>query len=285
MTRTGNRFRELSAWWFMVVVLATTSGITGCATTRTGEVPGRTIWQARDQYVKIEKQDRPAGVTVSANLHPADVPADRLRSMLESIEVRPQGENKGVRLFNEDELAILGENIHAGLAQAGPDQDVTFAVIGHYPTLMGLLKEPMVTTGRVFSRDGELDVIFGDVHRAVRENEDRRLYPFLPGSRGTAAAREWRLAAKPGGETSDQKRPDWITFSLAAPPAPAVAPPLRESTGTEQKAAPAVSPAKPAPAGKKSAEERLMILNELHNKKLITDEEYRAKRLEILNEL
>src|SRR6266702_4305016 len=121
MTRTGNRFRELSAWWFMVLVLATTGGITGCATARTGEVRERTIWQSRDQYVKIERQDHPAGVTVTANLHPADVPADRLRGMLESIEVRPQGDNKGARLFNEDELTILSENIHAGLAQAGPD--------------------------------------------------------------------------------------------------------------------------------------------------------------------
>ncbi len=284
MNESGNRIRNWGARLLAMVLLVTAAGITGCATTRTGEVRERTIWQARDQYVKIERQDHPAGVAVSVNLHPADVPADRLRGMLESIEALPRGENKGVRLFNDDELTILSENIHAGLAQAGPDQDVTFAVIGHYPALMGLLKEPMVTTGRVFSRDGELDIIFGDVHRAVRENEERRLYPFLPGSRGTAAPKEWRLAAKAGGEPFDRKRPDWITCSLAAPPSPAVAPPARE-TGTEQKAAPAVSPAKPAPAGRKSAEERLMILNELHNKGLITDEEYRAKRLEILNEL
>jgi hypothetical protein len=284
MKESGDRIRGWGAKLLAMVLLVTAGGITGCAATRTGEARDRTIWQLRDQYVKIEKQDRPAGVTVTVNLHPADVPADRLRGMLESIEVRPQGENKEMRLFNEDELAILSENIHAGLAQAGPDQDITFAIIGHYPTLMGLLKEPMVTTGRVFCRDGELDIVFGDVHRAVRENEDRRLYPFLPGSRGATAPREWRLAVKPGGETFDQKRPDWITFSLSAPPSPAVAP-ARESTGTEQKAAPAVSPTKPAEAGKKSAEERLMMLNELHNKKLITDEEYRAKRLEILNEL
>jgi hypothetical protein len=285
MVRTGNQFRELSARWLMVLVLVMVSGLSGCATARTGEVRERTIWQARDQYVKIEKQDRPAGVTVSANLHPADVPADRLRSMLESIEVRPEGENKGVRLFNDDELKILSENIHVGLAQASPDEDVTFAIIGHYPALMGLLKERMVTTGRAFCRDGEFDIIFGEVHRSVRENEDRRLYPLLPGSRREAAPREWRLAATSGGETFDQKRPDWITFSLAAPPAPAITPPARESTGTEQKAPPAISPAKPADAGRKNAEERLMILNELHNKKLITDEEYRAKRREILNEL
>ena len=44
---------------------------------------------------------------------------------------------------------------------------------------------------------------------------------------------------------------------------------------------------KPAEPGKqgRTVEERLMLLNDLKNKKLITDEEYRAKRQEILNEL
>ncbi|HEY6874562.1 MAG TPA: SHOCT domain-containing protein [Geobacteraceae bacterium] len=283
MARTGIRFMGVSAWW-LVVVVAMAGGIGGCATARTGDGREKIVWQSRDQYVKIEKQDRPAGAAVSANLHPADVPAERLRGMLGSIEVRPRGEEKGVRLFNDEELAVLGDNIHAGLAQAGPDEDVTFAIIGHYPVLMGLVKERLVTTGRVFCRDGEVDIIFGDVHRPVRENEDRRLYPFLPGTRGAAAPREWLLAARTGGETFAVIRPDWVTFSLASPPTPAAAP-APASAGPEKTAAPAISPAKPAAPGGKSAAERLMILNELHDKRLITDEEYRAKRLEILNEL
>jgi hypothetical protein len=288
MARTGDRFRLLAAWWFAVVVLAMVGVLCGCATTRAGE--GRVLWQVRDQYVKIEKQDRPAGATVSANSHPADISDERVRSMLESMMVRPERGEQEVPLFNEDELAILGENIHNGLAQANPDEDVTFAIIGHYPSLMGLVRERMVTTGRVFCRDGELNIIFGDMHRSFRENEDRRLQPFLPGSRGAAPAREWRLIAKAGGEPFVAKRPDWVSFSLAAPPAvvtapAAVVPATGAGRGTEQKAPTAVSPAKPATAGKKSPEERLIILNDLHNKKLITDEEYRAKRLEILNEL
>lgn len=286
MKESGNRIGSWGAKLLAMVLLVTAGGITGCAATRTGEIRERTIWQARDQYVKIEKQDRPAGAAAAANAHPADIPANRLHSMLASIEVIPQGESKGGRLFNEDEAGILSENIHAGLAQAGPDEDITFAIIGHYPALMGLLKERMVTTGRIFCRDGELDIIFGDVHRPVRENEDRRLSPLLPGSRGAAPPREWRLAAKPGAETFEQKRPDWITFSLAAPPAPTVAPSVPEGAGPASPASsPAVSPEKPATADKKGAEERLMILNNLRSKKLITEDEYRAKRLEIINEL
>jgi hypothetical protein len=285
MGKNASRFKQWAPVCFIIALVVMSAGVAGCATTKPEETRERTLWQVRDQYVKIEKQDRQAGITVPANLHPANVSADRVRDMLESIEVRFP-EDKVGRLFNEEELTVLSENIHVGLGLARPDEDITFAIIGHYPVLLGL-KERMVTTGRVFCRDGELDIIFGDVHRIVREFEDRRLYPLLPGSRSAAPPREWRLAVKPGGETFTLTRPDWVTFSLAAqpPPVPAPAPPVGESTGAEKKAAPAVSPAKPAAVGKKSAEERLMILNELHDKKLITDEEYRAKRLEILNEL
>jgi hypothetical protein len=285
----GLRIR--AAWWFMAALLIAVGGVSGCATlTSQGrDATVKSIWQARDQFVAIEKQDRQPGATVPANAHPADIPADRISSALASIDIRLPGKDKTVSLFNDPELRILGENIHKGLAGAGPDEDVTFAVIGHYPILLGVLQERRVTTGRVFCRDGRLQIIFGEVLRDVKDNEDRRLYPFIPGARGKAASLSVTLTEKPGGESFDLQRQDWLTFSLAAPAVPVAAPAVRpegESAGTGSKAAaPAVSPGKPAASGRKTVEERLMILNDLHDKKLITDEEYRAKRLEILNEL
>lgn len=277
--------RTRTAWWFMVALLVTGGGIGGCATlTSQGrDATVKSIWQAQDQFVAIEKQDRQPGVTVPANAHPADISVDRISSALASIDVRLPGKDKAVSLFNDPELRILSENIHTGLAAAGPDEDVSFAVIGHYPVLLGVLQERRVTTGRVFCRDGRLNIIFGEVLRDVKDSEDRRLYPFIPGSRATAAPLTVVLMEKPGGEPFVVQRQDWLTFSLAAP---VVLRPERESAGMGSKTvAPAVAPGKPAETGRKSAEERLIILNDLHNKKLITDEEFRVKRLEILNEL
>lgn len=287
MEETDNRSRARGARLFMAVLLVATGVIAGCATINAGDAPEKTIWQLREQFVKIERQDRPTGVAVSANAHPADIPVDRLRSVLESIEVRLPDKDKTVRLLNDDELKTLGKHIHMGLASAGPDEDVTFAVIGHYPILMGVLKQRMVTTGRVFCQDGQINIIFGDVLRSVRENEDRRLYPFAPGSRAAATPREWTLAAKPGGEAFTVKRTDWITYPVAGPILPAAVPATPPGSGGVGGTAPppGAPPEKPATTGKKSAEERLTILNELRGKKLISEEEYRAKRLEILNEL
>ena len=66
-------------------------------------------------------------------------------------------------------------------------------------------------------------------------------------------------------------------------PAPAPVPQARASTAPAATPAPA-APAKPA-AGAESVEQRLSILQSLHAKKLITDEEYAAKRKKILEEL
>ncbi len=269
------------------MMLVTLGGAAGCATTGADLAGRENVWQSRDQFVKIEKQDKPAQGAVAVNAHPADVPVERLRDIFASIEVG--SDSNAVPLFHDEELAILGDNIHAGLAAARPDEDVTFAVIGHYPVILGL-KQRSVTTGRVFCREGQVNIIFGDVHRVVRDNEDRRLYPFLPGSRSVAHQGEWKLTARKGGESLVMVRPDWVTFPIVGPAAPVVAPAVREEPG---RAAPAgtattpsvVSPAKPAAAGRKSVEERLRTLNDLHDKKLITDEEYRAKRREILDEL
>jgi hypothetical protein len=80
---------------------------------------------------------------------------------------------------------------------------------------------------------------------------------------------------------------------------PASAPGSAVSAGTTGATAPVDRPRSPAPApadagaaaaappaaGAKSVEQRLSILQALHEKKLITDEEYAAKRKQILDEL
>jgi hypothetical protein len=181
-------------------------------------------------------------------------------------------------LFNESEREILVELLREGLSTAGPQEDVTFAVIGQFPTLFGLAKERKVTTGRVFSAQGKLNIIFGIVHRQVNDKEDRRLVPFTPGSRSRTAKLEGKLSIPDDERAVTMKRADWLTFSPESMPAvpskPVVSP--RMTDQPEQ--------ATPVKQGK-SAGERLKILNELKNEKLITDDEYRSKRLEILNEL
>jgi len=89
-----------------------------------------------------------------------------------------------------------------------------------------------------------------------------------------------QLDAQPGAATEP-----------AAPPAPQPAAPTATPTAAPTAApadirasSPAPTPA-PAPAGTQSVEQRLSTLQSLHEKKLITDEEYAAKKKKILDEL
>lgn len=236
-----------------------------------GAADRRILWQGREQFLAIE----PHGLRGVANAHPAQFTTEQLRSVLGPLQVRPAPSESRTTLFTEDELTLLVEQLQRGLSQAGPMDDVTFAFIGLHP-LAGFLKEPRVTTGRVFVADGKLHVIFGLVHEAVRENEDRRLKPFKPGERTTPSPPpQWRISSPAADSAhSPPGREDWLQFPLAGL-GPAAG-------GTTPPPAPAPKAVAAPPMG---IEERLTILEGLRKKNLISEEEYRDKRRRILDGL
>jgi hypothetical protein len=174
---------------------------------------------------------------------------------------------------------VLARYISPALAQAGPEEDVAFAVIGDFKAVYGLAKEQMYTSGRVFYRDGKLNIIFGEIHAKYWANTDRRLYPLTPGSRAKSSVHTWALLNQVDQEFysgPEGQRSDWVVLDLASMEARAA---MGEKAATQT---PAVVPFYGA---QKSVEERLQILNDLKNKKLITNEEYEKKRLDILKDL
>ena len=291
MERSVKHFKKQVIGWFTLLLVGTGIMLSGCAHFDDRAV--RPIWKERDQYVVLEKQDRSAGSLPVANAHPANVSTERLSSLLESLEVRIPGQKKTQSLFNPAGIQILSEKIKQGLAAAAPGEDVTFAYVGTYPVLamMAILKEDKITTGRVFCQDGKINIIFGLLNEKVNEKEDRRLNPYLPGSRSKVTPQEWVLVEKSGGEGFTRKRPDWLVFPLAAPAFKATSS-VEPAVPVDVPAAAVIAPvvpdvtrATPVQAVKKSPEERLTILNGLKSKGLVTEEEYRAKRQEILNDL
>ncbi len=249
----------------------------------------RTIWHSREEFVDIVAQDD--GSSTPPNDHPASVTGDEVRNALSSMVLAPNDDHKQLPVFNEPEIDMLSQYIPEALSQAGPREDVTFAIVGHFSAFVDFLKVRQVTTGRVFYKDGKLNIIFGIIHRDLKENEDRRLHPLTPGSRTQPADLKDRIMAAAGdGQPFEKPRGDWVVFSqksMDTPPvAAAPANTERFHGDREQRAAGSRhQAAEPKTEAPRSAEERLMQLNELKNKHLITDEEYRTKRMEILNAL
>lgn len=251
----------------IILVLATTSMA----------APGKSLWQSNDQFVALEAQDALIAGPAAANDHPVTLTGERIAAILASLEIRSADNGKAEALFTRSSLQTIAPHLVQGLMQASPAEDVTFAVIGLHDTIYGFAKTSKVTTGRVFYKDGRLNIIIGLAQQEVRERDDRRLYPFTPGSRQKALQGEWQLLAQPAGKGCTLERKDWVSFSsswqepvaaLNAPPSP-------------------VAPAQPGRSGNdnRTAAERLTTLKELREKGLISEDEYRGKRAQILDGL
>lgn len=244
---------------------------------RTAE--GRQIWQSRDQFVALEQQSSQHREPQQPNDHPFDISSDRLTAMLASIGFSPAGSGTPGQLMTAQPLELLVPHLVQGLRQATSGEDVTFAIIGLHKSALGFASRPKVTTGRIFHQGGQLHIIFGQVQKDFNEREDRRLAPFTPGSRERVAAGEWILLAQPGQNGYKQVRKDWLAFSDDWQ-APVVQPPVAKQ---DIPSPPQVAPARNSDI--RTPAERLTTLKELRDKELITEDEYRVKRQEILKGL
>ena len=298
------------------------------------------IWKHRDQFVRIESQDR--GTTAPpANDHPANLSAERIRNMLGSLDVQFDGEEKPVPVFTFKELEILAELISTGLAQAGPREDVTFAIAGVHRGFISFSTDRAISTYRAFVANGKFNLIIGTLHEKYVENIERRMYPLIPGSRKYTPPnprkkiRTWKIMPEAGLEfkTIDgRERHDWLVLNTnpelwksamaekkeakeTAKEAFREASEVREESAQleveqqklrselqemkqtieQMKQAPAASApaaaaapatvAPAAPAGLEKIEQRLQILQQLKAKGLINDQEFSAKKQEILDSI
>jgi hypothetical protein len=256
----------------------------------------KTVWHSGQQNVKIERQDLKGS---SPNDQPIVLASDQVRNAFAALEVRMKPSAKPVPVFTNPEIDLLETHITEALAQAGPNEDVTFSIIGQRKAIYGLAKERKVTSGRVFYRDGKLNVIFGRMVEDIGQYDGVSAKPITsatspgPGMRSKPVPHDWVLEMGPYMQfhpDAGRYRTDWIEVDLAAVAA-AEALGLQEKAREEAKEAArqavAQEQAGSAPVGKtsKTVEERLLALDNLKSKKLITEEEYKAKRADILKDL
>jgi hypothetical protein len=218
-----------------------------------------------------------------------------------------------VAVFNEDQVGILGEALATGLARAGPSQDVTFSVVGAHRLSPGAFaRRNRLTAGRVFFREGKLNLIFGEIQSPYRKKNvygrvDEDFYPRKYGQRATAEEHDSVLVVNAAAGlwgTPGNAREDWVVFDLElASIDPAASWPATAGTAPEE-SGPGPGASRPAPAanidsaGRREEaaplpeaadtpdiERRLETLKLLREKGLISEEAYRQKVDEILEDL
>lgn len=227
-----------------------------------------------------------SSATDAPNQHPVQLSPEQIAATLASIQVRPFKEVGP--LFSDDELKKFALPISIALAKAAPGQDVEFVSVGQHG-LLGIIAPQLANAGRIFYADGRLHVILGTVHKEFLGDYlrgSRRKPVFSFGSRaktsvdvkimgvdrgdGKVLRDDWiSLAIVAGRSESGVKINTPPTATLSVTPAPTVVVPAADAADTL--------------ASKSGA--RLKALKSLKDQGLVSEEEYRQKRAEILKDL
>ncbi|HYW93299.1 MAG TPA: SHOCT domain-containing protein [Gammaproteobacteria bacterium] len=246
------------------------------------------LWHSGVQFVALSSQ----GDGSAPNQQPADLAPAQVRRALAQLKVVRGSQGAPEPVFTDRTLKVLSPRLAAGLSKAGPHEDVTFAVVsaGNMNLLMIHIKQRVVTTGRVFYQNGRLNVIFGLMHQPFETKyakyaETGRLPPMPPGDRARRVQSGWRIAGGQAVEHPASGRTDWVSVALARTPVAKAG-----SAAKTRKPAAGHKHAASGPASSVQREydrlaTRLRVLDKLHQQGLITDQEYRAKRKQILGGL
>ena len=245
--------------------------------------PDQTQWRlANFTWLKLV----PAEAGAPANAHPATLSDEALVAALGSVQAQVEG--RSVPLFAKDELKGLVRPLREALALARPGDDLI--LLSTFKRGGGFMEMPVGLTARLFVAEGALNLLVHDARLSFmdRYSADRTLPTFTYGSRAAASG------AVLEAPQATRRRADWLSFTLAAAPAPA---PTQAPAPTPAPAAkPVTSPAPPTapptatPAAKGEAfyeaqAQRLRALKKLRDENLLSEAEYQAKREAILKEL
>lgn len=276
-----------------------TIALSAGAFTACGSLPSRESDVVRyehkplEGFVRVERIERDAPL----NDHPATIAADALRAALADLKVAGIGVNFDVPIFDDKELSEIAAPLARALNKAAPAEDVTFAVLGRHG-FFGERSPATTTTGRLFVRGGQLNVVLGLVHTRY-QNLNQPPVALTPGQRARVVETGWRAVSASAQRIN--QRADWLQFDLAklgdlaaaaqsGTQAPAHAA-SGSTTGPRAGATAAVTspsaPPAPAPASADEAryqelKSKLRTLDRLRADGVITEEEYRARRNAIL---
>lgn len=271
-----------------IILLAAPLWLAACSTT-----PPAPAYMDADGYSKELAQTNPDVVRVvrheqfknvllvkreagsEANSHPQRLSTGVVSAALRSVQIT-RGGGVAEDLFDKEasnEINELSGMLVEALALAGPDEDVLF----HFPQTQrnALLAENLMLNGRVFVRNQQLHIIFGEM-RDYYEGmwlRAKLLRKFKVPSRAAQQLENRTVVATSLVSLGGNGRKDWAVIDLTRVALPA---------GIEQPHLEAVQPVAQPQA---SVAERLQKLQQLKERGLISEEEYQAKRRQILDSL
>lgn len=202
------------------------------------------------------------------NLHPQDLSVEWLTKALAGLKLGAGNQP----LFDADAAATLAQGLKTALSKAAPQQEAGFMVTSRPGG--GVLATRLGNSGRAFVDAHGLNLIVAEAHVEFvgKYRATRMERPFDFGSREKASS------ASIGGDNIGRPRNDWVVIPLNAPFGTV------NAAGTAQASRPAqqTAPVERSEQYYQAQEARLKALKRLREQDLIDENEYQAKRSEIL---
>ena len=228
--------------------------------------------------------------------HPKEITVQAMAKILDSLfytqfELFHWGDKEPV--FGQGAIHRAAAAIVEALQRAGGTELVQFTVVERFKQL--IFAHDVVTTADVYSKGDEIHFIFLQLRdEFLPDGGGHEGSTFSPG-------RDWKLAPGPGQRLMARKKTftgrrvsdkQWLVVDLQeldrleGRGAVAVEPPVRDEEAEEGRveAAPPMEPAEEEPLAE-AIMEKLRALKEMREEGLITEEEYRKKKAELLAEM
>ncbi len=284
---------------------------------------GDVLWKSGFHFVvKYDQQD---SGKLGKNDHPVELNDSTISNALDALRYEDKslltGKVEILPVFTANQVDILSKQLAKGLSEASPEQDIIF-VLGNSGRKLLILEDNTFIAGRAFYKDERLNIILGDFDRGRNEafeaiydpsGNERIPYTFNYGFRTkTNTGFKSKIINVSGVLTKvvgNDVRQNWFVIDVNEAAAAAVARKKREEQGitgnTEAMQREAEKLAQErrqlrlemakmrkemeeggaASPGGLSIEERLVRLEQLKEKGLISEDEYQAKRREVLEDI
>jgi len=281
------------------------------------------IWKTGlNLYFKYADQDE---TKYGKNDHPVELDAKTITNALKSLEFTEKSflSRETIRtVFSVSQTNLLSKQVAKGLKNAKPGQDIIFVMEGGSRKLI-ILNEKNFVAGRVFYKEGKLNIILGEYDMARNDSLEMVIdpsgrgavaYSFNHGQRSRDSKKfDGAVIAVPGVENKHfgkKLRKDWFMIDVEiASKAYLTALNERKNPSSRDDKRLQVEAAKlarerremrtemarmrkqmkeinlGAGSSSKTPEERIVTLGQLREKELITQEEYDTRRKEILNDI
>lgn len=280
-----------------------------------------TIWELNEQYVHLVAIEREA----APNNHPVALDPVEVEQALASLQLWTKGgvfrDEQSLPVYPKGQASTIARYVVDALNKASPQEDVTFNIRSYADVLLSVGREREWTTGRVFYKDGKLNLIVGEYHKRVDKGkknvegsfgvtDDFRDVNFDIAGRRSKGHMPGRIVNTAGVEHGDTGRADWVTIEVlkaakayrdAQTPVAARKEEekvrneaakltlerreMREEMARMRKELKTLQESGTAKAQTQPLEERLSKLQQLLDKGLITADDFKRRKAAILEEI